>query len=211
MKNLPGAMLLSAALTVPAFAADPQPLDRAEHMPAAPYLLSGAPTFDMSIGQFREKYNAANPALPLMEYRAIDNRGDKSNLTRAASKISETLYASTALEPGTGKIKTLQITWLPLPGPDQSASQAKAMDYMTAMLRFFVPGLTPEEGREKLEGLLSDGKGSHYFAHNEGALRFVVADNGDKGLTFAIEPLKLTLATPDRAGKNDEKQSHRHI
>ncbi|MBE5253717.1 MAG: YiiQ family protein [Enterobacterales bacterium endosymbiont of Blomia tropicalis] len=196
MKSLPGALLLSFALTVPAFAADPLPRDRAEHMPTAPYLLSGAPTFDMTIGQFREKYNATNPQLPLMEYRAIDNRDDKSNLTRAASKISETLYASTALEPGTGKIKTLQITWLPLPGPDQSASQTRAMEYMTAMLRFFVPGLSPEEGYKKLEKLLSDGKGSPYFAHNEGALRFVVADNGDKGLTFAIEPLKLTLASP---------------
>ena len=196
MKNLPGALLLSLALTVPAFAADPQPQDRADALPAAPYLLAGAPTFDMTIGQFREKYNLANPALPLQEYRAIDNRGDKSNLTRAASKINETLYASTALELGTGKIKTLQITWLPLPGPDQSASQEKALAYMTASLRFFVPGLSAEEGRKKLDGLLKEGKGSPYYAHVEGALRFVVADNGDKGLTFAIEPVKLALATP---------------
>ncbi|MDU7867012.1 MAG: DUF1454 family protein, partial [Pantoea sp.] len=41
-----------------------------------------------------------------------------------------------------------------------------------------------------------EGKGSPYYAHVEGALRFVVADNGDKGLTFAIEPVKLALATP---------------
>jgi len=196
MKNLPGALLLSLALTVPVFAADPPPQDRADALSAAPYLLAGAPTFDMTIGQFREKYNQANPALILQEYRAIDNRGDKSNLTRAASKINETLYASTALEPGTGKIKTLQITWLPLPGPDQSASQQKALAYMTALMRFFVPGLNPEEGRKKLDGLLKEGKGLPYFAHVEGALRFVVADNGDKGLTFAIEPVKLALATP---------------
>ena len=63
-------------------------------MPPAPYLLAGAPTFDMTIGQFREKYNQANGALMLPEYRAIDNRGDKSTLTRAASKINETLYVS---------------------------------------------------------------------------------------------------------------------
>ncbi len=148
MKNLPGVLLLSVALTVPVFAADPQPLDKAEHMPTAPYLLPGAPTLDMTIGQFREKYNLANPQLPLREYSAIDTRDEKSDLTRAATKINETLYSSTALEPGTGKIKTLQITWLPIPGPDQSASQAKALDYMTAMLRFFVPGLTQEEGRK---------------------------------------------------------------
>ncbi len=96
MKNLPGALLLSFALTVPVFAADPPPQERTDALPPAPYLLAGAPTFDMTIGQFREKYNLANAALILPEYRAIDNRGDKSNLTRAASKINETLYASTA-------------------------------------------------------------------------------------------------------------------
>ncbi|WP_312241936.1 DUF1454 family protein [Pantoea sp.] len=200
MKNLPGALLLSLTLSTPALAADPplqpQPQDRVEHMPAAPYLLAGAPTFDMTIGQFREKYNGANPDLPLQEYRAIDNRDEKSNLTRAASKINETLYASTALEQGTGKIKTLQITWLPLPGPDEAASQARALAYMTALLRFFSPGMTPEKGREKLDELLNAGKGARYFAQTEGALRFVVADNGEKGLTFAIEPIKLTMAVP---------------
>ena len=43
-------------------------------------------------------------------------------LTRAASKLNENLYASTALEKGTGKIKTLQITHLPL----QQANEEKA-------------------------------------------------------------------------------------
>ncbi|MDI5817478.1 YiiQ family protein, partial [Salmonella enterica subsp. enterica serovar Cerro] len=28
----------------------------------------------------------------------------------------------------------------------------------------------------------------------EGAVRYVVADNGEKGLTFAVEPIKLTLS-----------------
>lgn len=196
MKNLPGALLLSLMLTMTAFAAEPQPADRTAHMPTALYLLSGAPTFDMTVGQFREKYNAANPDLPLLEYRAIDNRDDKSNLTRAASKINETLYASTALEQGTGKIKTLQVTWLPVPGPDEKNSQAKAMDYMAALLRFFVSGLSVEDAHKKLSVLLAAGKGSRYYAHNEGALRFVVADNGDKGLTFALEPIKLALPTP---------------
>lgn len=196
MNNLPVALLLSLALTFPVWAEDAPALDRSDHLPAAPYLLAGAPTFDMTVAQFREKYNAANPNELLQEYRAIDNRGDKSNLTRAASKISETLYASTALEQGTGKIKTLQITWLPVPGPDMKTAQARAMDYMTALLRFFIPGLSPEDGRKKLDSLLSAGKGARYFARTEGALRFVVADNGDKGLTFAVEPIKLALATP---------------
>jgi len=195
MKKLSAALLLSCALSSPARADEPPP-DRSPHRPGAPYLLPGAPAFDMTIAQFRESYNAANPALPLLEYRAIDNRDDKSHLTRAASKISETLYSSTALEQGTGKIKTLQITWLPVPGPEMKQAQLQAMNYMSALLRYFVPGLSPEEGRQKLDALLSAGKGVRYFSRTEGALRFVVADNGDKGLTFAVEPIKLTLATP---------------
>ncbi|QKJ89026.1 DUF1454 family protein [Paramixta manurensis] len=200
MKKAPGAVLASGIILFASLFgtawADPDPQQRTEHMPAAPYLLSGAPTFDLTIAQFREKYNLANPDLPLSEYRAIDSRDDKSNLTRAASKINENLYASTALEHGTGKIKTLQITWLPIPGPEEQAAHEKALAYMTALLRFFEPTLSVAESNKRLNDLLNKGKGSLYFAQNEGALRFVVADNGEKGLTFAVEPLKLSLATP---------------
>nr|VXZ90783.1 Protein of uncharacterised function (DUF1454) [Klebsiella pneumoniae] len=74
------------------------------------YLLAGAPSFDQSISQFREKFNADNPKLPLNEFRSIATSRDRANLTRAASKINENLYASTALERGTLKIKSMQIT-----------------------------------------------------------------------------------------------------
>lgn len=76
----------------------------------APYLLAGAPSFDQSISQFREAFNKENPSLPLGEFRAIDSARDTPTLTRAASKINENLYASTALERGTLKIKSMQIT-----------------------------------------------------------------------------------------------------
>ncbi|PLN79820.1 DUF1454 domain-containing protein, partial [Klebsiella quasipneumoniae] len=69
-----------------------------ESTTAAPYLLAGAPSFDLSISQFREKFNADNPKLPLNEFRSISTSRDRANLTRAASKINENLYASTALE-----------------------------------------------------------------------------------------------------------------
>lgn len=81
-----------------------------ESTTAAPYLLAGAPSFDLSISQFREKFNADNPKLPLNEFRSISTSRDRANLTRAASKINENLYASTALERGTLKIKSMQIT-----------------------------------------------------------------------------------------------------
>lgn len=160
----------------------------------APYLLAGSPTFDLSISQFRENFNRQNPDLPLNEFRAIENSRDKANLTRAASKINEHLYASTALERGTLKVKSMQITWLPIQGPEQKAAKAKALEYMAAIIRTVAPLLTKEQSQKKLQKMLIAGKGKHYYAETEGAVRYVVADNGEKGLTFAVEPIKLALS-----------------
>ena len=160
----------------------------------APYLLAGAPTFDLSISQFRENFNTQNPKLILNEFRAIDSSRDRANLTRAASKINENLYASSALERGTLKIKSMQITWLPIQGPEQKAAKAKAQEYMSALMRAVLPTLTKPQSLQKLQKLLTQGKGKHYFASTEGAVRYVVADNGEKGLTFAVEPIKLALS-----------------
>ncbi|ECJ0505354.1 DUF1454 family protein [Salmonella enterica] len=160
----------------------------------APYLLAGSPTFDLSISQFRENFNRQNPDLPLNEFRAIENSRDKANLTRAASKINENLYASTALERGTLKVKSMQITWLPIQGPEQKATKAKALEYMAAIIRTVAPLLTKEQSQKKLQKMLIAGKGKHYYAETEGAVRYVVADNGEKGLTFAVEPIKLALS-----------------
>ncbi|MDI3428681.1 MULTISPECIES: DUF1454 family protein [Enterobacter] len=163
---------------------------------AAPYLLAGAPSFDRSISQFREAFNKDNPTLPLDEFRSIESARDTSTLTRAASKINENLYASTALERGTLKIKSMQITWLPIQGPEQKAAKAKAHEYMSAVLRAFTPALTKAQSQQKLQKLLTAGKNKHYYAETEGAVRYVVADNGEKGLTFAVEPIKLALSDP---------------
>ncbi|EBZ5275040.1 DUF1454 family protein [Salmonella enterica subsp. enterica serovar Infantis] len=160
----------------------------------APYLLAGSPTFDLSISQFRENFNRQNPDLPLNEFRAIENSRDKANLTSAASKINENLYASTALERGTLKVKSMQITWLPIQGPEQKAAKAKALEYMAAIIRTVAPLLTKEQSQKKLQKMLIAGKGKHYYAETEGAVRYVVADNGEKGLTFAVEPIKLALS-----------------
>ncbi|ECI0415383.1 DUF1454 family protein [Salmonella enterica subsp. salamae] len=160
----------------------------------APYLLAGSPTFDLSISQFRENFNRQNPDLPLNEFRAIENSRDKANLTRAASKINENLYASTALERGTLKVKSMQITWLPIQGPEQKTAKAKALEYMAAIIRTVAPLLTKEQSQKKLQKMLIAGKGKHYYAETEGAVRYVVADNGEKGLTFAVEPIKLALS-----------------
>ncbi|MCL2891881.1 DUF1454 family protein [Brenneria tiliae] len=164
---------------------------------AAPYLLSGAPTFDETVVQFRTRYNLSNPTLPISEFRVVDSGHSAGQLTRAASKINDRLYASTALEKGTGKIKTLQITWVPQPEETETeARRAQAVSYMAALLRAFVPSLTEEQSIKKITELLTKGKGQHFYQQTEGALRYVVADNSEKGLTFAVEPIKLTLSTP---------------
>lgn len=128
------------------------------------------------------------------EFRAIDSARDTPTLTRAASKINENLYASTALERGTLKIKSMQITWLPIQGPEQKAAKAKALEYMSAILRAFTPTFTKAQSQQKLQKLLTAGKNKRYYADTEGAVRYVVADNGEKGLTFAVEPIKLALS-----------------
>lgn len=170
----------------------------------APYLLAGSPTFDLSISQFREDFNCHNPTLPLNEFRAIENSRDKANLTRAASKINENLYASTALERDTLKVKSMQITWLPIQGPEQKAAKAKALEYMAAIIRTVAPLLTKEQSQKKLQKMLITGKGKHYYDEIEGSVRYVVADNGEKGLTFAVEPIKLTLS--ENLEKIDDKK-----
>ncbi|MCZ7176154.1 YiiQ family protein, partial [Salmonella enterica] len=54
--------------------------------------------------------------------------------------------------------------------------------------------LTLEQSISNVQQLLTQGKGSPFFAHPVGAIRYVVADNGEKGLTFAVEPIKLSLS-----------------
>ncbi|KMV32495.1 DUF1454 family protein [Franconibacter pulveris 1160] len=190
MKFLPYALLL--ILPLAAGHADPLTPEESE-TPAAPYLLPGAPVFDITISRFRESFNTTNPGLPLNEFRAIETSRDKTNLTRAATKINENLYASTALERGTLKIKSMQITWLPIQGPEQKAARAKALQYMAAVLRSFTPGLSAAQSQARLTRLLSAGKNQRYFSQTEGAIRYVVSDSGEKGLTFAVEPIKLAL------------------
>ncbi|MBS0057315.1 DUF1454 family protein [Yersinia sp. Marseille-Q3913] len=189
--------LLLLIATVSRAHADPaddsgQPTEEAQ--PTAPYLLSGAPTFDLTIVKFRENYNHANPTLPISEFHAITVKGDAPPLTRAASKINENLYASTALERGTGKIKTLQITYLPIKGSEEKAARLVAVNYMAALMRQFEPTLTLQQSIENVQQLLTKGKGSTFYTHPVGAIRYVVADNGEKGLTFAVEPIKLSLS-----------------
>ncbi|WP_139129879.1 DUF1454 family protein, partial [Salmonella enterica] len=84
--------------------------------------------------------------------------------------------------------------WLPIQGTEQKAAKAKALEFRAAIIRTVAPLLTKEQSQKKLQKMLIAGKGKHYYAETEGAVRYVVADNGEKGLTFAVEPIKLTLS-----------------
>lgn len=167
--------------------------DEANQPGKAPYLLPGAPSFDLTISQFREKFNQDSAPLALSEFRAITSSQDKDAITRAATKINENLYASSALERGTLKIKSMQITWLPIQGPEQKAAKAKALEYMAAVMRVFAP-FSKAQSQKRVTTLLTAAKNKRYYQQTEGAIRYVVADNGEKGLTFAIEPIKLALS-----------------
>lgn len=186
--------ILLLTLSGAAFA-DP-PIDRlaSEETPKAPYLMPGAPTFETTLVSFRDKYNLANPTQQIGEFRAIaDNPGD-TLLTRAASKINEDLYASTALEKGTGKIKSMQMTYMPIQGQDEKSAHATAINYMANLVRQFDPTLSVDQSITKVNTLIDKGKGMPFYQQQVGAVRYVISDSGEKGLTLAIEPIKLSLA-----------------
>ncbi len=161
--------------------------------PVAPYVLPGAPVFSHTIAQFREKFNLANPQTPLPEYRTIDTGDDGNTVILAASRIDETLYSSTALEPGSGKIKTIQMTWVSPENSTDKLSREQATGYMAALIHFFSPQLSLQESRLKLDSLLKNGKEKGRYIDADGALRYVVSYPGDREMTLAIEPVRLIL------------------
>lgn len=48
----------------------------------------------------------------------------------------------------------MQITWLPIQGPEQKAAKAKALEYMAAIIRTVAPLLTKEQSQKKLQKML---------------------------------------------------------
>lgn len=172
----------------------------------APYLHPAAPTFDLTLATFRAHHNQVFPSLPLDEYHAISVKGENLPLTRAATRINAAIYSSVVVEKGTGKIKSLQITYLP--DADSKRGKGKkgarndaetpdhqlAIHYMAALIQNFAPTVSPPQSREKVAALLRRGRNQSYYSQQDGALRYVVSDRGEKGITFAVEPIKLSLS-----------------
>ncbi|NHB96481.1 DUF1454 family protein [Photorhabdus stackebrandtii] len=164
----------------------------------AAYLMPNAPSFDETIPRFREKYNRRNPALPLHEYRVITGKDIYLPLTRAASKINEKLYSSAVLERGSEKIKSLQLTLLSSENETETQkNQILTEQYMIALMHHFNPTLSQEQSKENIDNLLKNSKKLPFFSHNIGAIRYIVINGSEKTLTFAIEPIKLSLSGPE--------------
>jgi hypothetical protein len=83
------------------------------------------------------KNSTDQPTLPLDEFRALIAR-DTPTLTRAASKINENCMPPRRWSADV-KNQKMQITWLPIQGPEQKAAKAKAQEYMSAVLRRLRP------------------------------------------------------------------------
>lgn len=155
------------------------------------FLLPSAPTFDMTISQFRAAYNRQFPDTPLYEYRTINVPQTRHLVTAAVSRITPTLYSSTALELGTGKLKTVQITLLGYQHQNHNDYKL-ALDYMASLLIFFSPDYTHNQSLQQLEQWLKKSKAQSYFVHYDGPVRQIFAENNDS-LTFAIEPVRLIM------------------
>ncbi len=88
----------------------------------------------------------------------------------------------------------MQFTYMPIQGPDEKAAHATAISYMENVIREFDPTLSVDQSVAKVNSLIDKGKGMQFYQQQVGAVRYVISDNGEKGLTLAVEPVKLSLA-----------------
>ncbi len=77
---------------------------------------------------------------------------------------------------------------------------------MAAIIRTVAPVTDTKRAKlQKLQKMLIAGKGKHYYAERPKARYYVgFGDNGEKGLTFAVEPIKLALSE-NLKGRIDDK------
>ncbi|MBD2795626.1 DUF1454 family protein [Xenorhabdus sp. 18] len=159
------------------------------------YLLPDSPTFEDTIPTFREKYNQNHPDTPLYEYRVIASKDISQPFIRAASKINDNIYSSAVLERGSEKIKSLQITLL-LSQDERENTQNRllATKYITALINQFEPTLSLEQAEIQWERLLRAAENHPAFSQKMGAIRYIIVNSSENIMTFAIEPIKLSLS-----------------
>lgn len=159
------------------------------------YLLPDSPTFEDTIPVFREKFNKKHPDIPLYEYRVIASTDISQPFIRAASKINDKIYSSAVLERGSEKIKSLQITLLPSQNKrEDGQNRILAKQYITALISQFEPTFSPEQAKIQLERLLQTAENRPAFSQKMGAMRYIIVNSSENIMTFAIEPIKLSLS-----------------
>ncbi|OTA18634.1 hypothetical protein Xbed_03079 [Xenorhabdus beddingii] len=166
-----------------------------EMNPQLMYLLPNSPTFEDTIPVFREKYNKKHPELPLYEYKVVASKDISQPFIRAASKINDKIYSSAVLERGSEKIKSLQITLLPSQNRHEDEQNfLLAKQYITALISQFEPTLSTAQAKIQLEKLLQTAEKHSAFSHKMGAVRYIIVNSSENIMTFAIEPIKLSLS-----------------
>lgn len=156
------------------------------------FLLPDAPSFNLTIPQFRAQFNQENAAFSFKEFRVINDPKTKAVITTAVSVINDSFYSSAALVPSSGKIKSLQLTWL-LNNGKRATKQQDIIQCIASLIQFFTPQYNQPQSVKRAETLLSKGKGHDFSVTEEGAIRYIIADTGNNSLTFAIEPVRLTM------------------
>ena len=161
------------------------------------YLSPDAALFNETIPIFRQKYNRDNPVYPIYEFKVITSKDINLPYIRAASRINSKIYSSAVLERGSEKIKSLQLTLLPPEDPASYKINRQLFErYIMAIITHFekttsinnVPQLTTV-----LDRMLEQ---SNQVQSNEtvvGAFRYILVKSKDNMITFAIEPVKLSL------------------
>ncbi|OKP01920.1 DUF1454 family protein [Xenorhabdus eapokensis] len=159
------------------------------------YLLPDSPTFEDTIPVLREKYNKKHPNIPLYEYRVIASTDISQPFIRAASKINDKIYSSAVLERGSEKIKSLQITLLPSQNErEDEQNRILTKQYITALISQFEPTFSPEQAKIQIERLLQAAEKRPVFSQKMGAIRYIIVNSSENIMTFAIEPIKLSLS-----------------
>ena len=159
------------------------------------YLKQDAPVFEMTIPELRAKFNQQNPLLSLNEYKIITNHDIAIPLVRAATRITPYLYSSAILERGSEKIKSLQLTLIHTPDSPELEKRNREIttQYIITLVAQFDSSITPEQIQEALNLFTFKNQTSDYISHDVGAIRYIVAHEGEQLTTFAIEPIKLSL------------------
>ncbi|EKT61253.1 DUF1454 family protein [Providencia sneebia] len=164
------------------------------------YLSADAPSFELTIPQFRQQFSQANPDLPLHEYKVISSQDISAPYIRAVSRINPNIYSSAVLERGSEKIKSLQITLLSTESAEENKKNQEIIErYILALVQQFTPTTHFDKSVELTKSLNKFNADKSQTLAEEArvdTVRYVLVKSDNNVLTFAVEPIKLETETP---------------